>query len=160
MWKPPGSRIFVYGIKENLRRKAVRAGEFLGVWYIFFTKYLEVSDLFRTFVPNQAIGLITTYMRLRVSVILLLLSFANLASAENYGYSKNHQLIFGIDMDYPPLQYVDEGGVPHGLDIEFTKRLMNRLYSCRQMSPQGICQGTALSQDIPVRGLQMSPSSG
>ena len=66
-------------------------------------------------------------MRLRVSVILLLLSFANLASAENYGYSKNHQLIFGIDMDYPPLQYVDEGGVPHGLDIEFTKRLMSRL---------------------------------
>jgi signal transduction histidine kinase len=30
-------------------------------------------------------------------------------------------------MDYPPLQYVDEGGVPHGLDIEFTKRLMSRL---------------------------------
>ena len=66
-------------------------------------------------------------MRLRVSVILLLLPFAILASAENYGYSKNHQLIFGIDMDYPPLQYVDEGGVPHGLDIEFTKRLMSRL---------------------------------
>lgn len=67
------------------------------------------------------------YMRLRVSYILLLLSFAVLASADNYGYTKNHQLVFGIDMDYPPMEYVDEGGIPHGLDVEFTKRLMKRL---------------------------------
>ena len=88
---------------------------------------MEVSDFYRTFVPNQAIGLMTLCMRLRVSYILLLLSFAIQASADNYGYSRNHQLIFGIDVDYPPLESVDEGGLPHGLDVEFTKRLMNRL---------------------------------
>lgn len=66
-------------------------------------------------------------MRLRVSYILLLLTFAIQASADNYGYTRNHQLVFGIDMDYPPMQYVDEEGIPHGLDVEFTNRLMNRL---------------------------------
>lgn len=66
-------------------------------------------------------------MKLRLSYILLLISFALQASADNYGYTKNQQLVFGIDMDYPPMEYVDEEGVPHGLDVEFTKRLMNRL---------------------------------
>ena len=66
-------------------------------------------------------------MKVRLSYILLLLAFAVQASADNYGYTKNHQLIFGIDMDYPPMEYVDEEGIPHGLDVEFTKRLMNRL---------------------------------
>ena len=66
-------------------------------------------------------------MKLRLSYILLLITFALQASADNYGYTKNHQLVFGIDMDYPPMEYVDGEGVPHGLDVEFTKRLMNRL---------------------------------
>ena len=66
-------------------------------------------------------------MRLRVSYILLLLAFALQANADNCGYSQNHQLVFGIDMDYAPLEYIDEEGIPNGLDVEFTKRLMNRL---------------------------------
>jgi len=66
-------------------------------------------------------------MKLRLLSILLLIAFASQASADNYGYTKNHQLIFGIDMDYPPMEYIDEGGIPHGLDVEFTRRLMNRL---------------------------------
>ena len=66
-------------------------------------------------------------MRLRVSYILLLLAFALQASADNCGYTRSHQLVFGIDMDYPPLEYIDEEGIPNGLDVEFTKRLMNRL---------------------------------
>ena len=66
-------------------------------------------------------------MKLRLAYILLLIAFASQASADNYGYSNNHKLVFGIDMDYPPMEYVDEDGIPHGLDVEFTKRLMNRL---------------------------------
>ena len=62
-----------------------------------------------------------------MSYILLLLTFAVTASADNYGYTRNHQLVFGIDMDYPPMEYVDEEGVPHGLDVKFTKQLMKRL---------------------------------
>ena len=47
-------------------------------------------------------------MKLRLSYILLLISFALQASADNYGYTKNQQLVFGIDMDYPPMEFVDE----------------------------------------------------
>ena len=35
--------------------------EILGLSCIFLPKYLDVSDFYRTFVPNQAIGLITVY---------------------------------------------------------------------------------------------------
>ena len=67
------------------------------------------------------------YMRLRVSYILLLLTFAVLASADNIRYSSERPLIFGIDMNYAPMEYVDEAGIPHGLDVEFTQELMKRL---------------------------------
>ena len=43
------------------------------------------------------------------------------------GYSKSNPLIFGIDIDYAPMEYVDANGMPHGFDVEFTKRLMKRL---------------------------------
>ena len=70
-------------------------------------------------------------MRVRFSpicvAILLLLSFAEQAKADALGYSQDHPLIFGIDMDYPPLEYVDDAGNPQGYDIEFTKVLMERL---------------------------------
>ena len=36
-------------------------------------------------------------------------------------------MVFGIDIDYAPMQYIDEHGKPNGLDIEFTKILMSRL---------------------------------
>jgi ABC-type amino acid transport substrate-binding protein len=32
-----------------------------------------------------------------------------------------------MDMDYPPLEYIDENGTPSGLDIQFTQELMRRL---------------------------------
>ena len=67
-------------------------------------------------------------MRLsRTYILLLLVCFAVVGKADNINYTKSRQLVFGIDMDYPPLEYVDDKGVPHGLDIEFTRRLMHRL---------------------------------
>lgn len=68
-------------------------------------------------------------MRLRETCILLLLLVctAMTCRADNLGYTKNHQLVFGIDMDYAPMEFVDEHGKPNGLDIEFTRRLMKRL---------------------------------
>ena len=63
----------------------------------------------------------------RLTTILLLLTFATLASAAQLGYSKDNPLIFGIDMDYAPLEYVDEKGIPHGFDVEFTQILMKRM---------------------------------
>ena len=47
--------------------------------------------------------------------------------ADNYGYTKDKPLIIGIDMDYAPMEYVDADGIPNGLDVEFTKKLMKRL---------------------------------
>ena len=67
-------------------------------------------------------------MRLsRTYILLLLICIVATCRANNLGYTKNHQLVFGIDMDYPPLEYVGDKGIPSGLDVEFTKRLMNRL---------------------------------
>mgnify|MGYP002868654821 CR=1 FL=1 len=42
-------------------------------------------------------------------------------------YTKQHPLLFGIDMDYPPMEYVDAQGKPSGYDVEFTTELMRRL---------------------------------
>lgn len=62
---------------------------------------------------------------LYIAFLLLALAFGT--RANNLGYNKENPLIFGIDMDYPPLQYLDVEGVPRGFDIDFTKKLMKRL---------------------------------
>jgi signal transduction histidine kinase len=49
------------------------------------------------------------------------------ASADNLGFDEKKPLQFGIDKDYPPLEFVNEKGVPSGADVEFTKLLMKRL---------------------------------
>ena len=64
----------------------------------------------------------------RTTILLLLLLCLSISGkANNIGYTKDHPLIFGIDMDYAPMEYVDADGIPHGLDVEFTKKLMKRL---------------------------------
>ena len=47
--------------------------------------------------------------------------------ADNLGYSKGRPLLFGVDVDYAPLEYVDEHGMPQGLDVQFTQELLKRL---------------------------------
>ena len=66
-------------------------------------------------------------MKLRLSCILFMLTLAFPVSADNLGYTKDNPLFFSIDLDYAPLQMVDMRGEPHGLDLDFTKVLMNRL---------------------------------
>lgn len=62
-----------------------------------------------------------------LNIVLMVMTLALPARADNLGYSKEHPLLFGIDIDYPPLQYLDEDGVPKGFDVEFTKLVMKRL---------------------------------
>ena len=62
-----------------------------------------------------------------LSLCLLLLSLTNLAKAENLGYTKFEPLKIGLDLDYAPLEYVDDNGLPRGLDVKFTQVLMKRL---------------------------------
>ena len=66
-------------------------------------------------------------MRQRIISLLLLLTLALSASADNLGYSKDKPLLFGIDMDYAPMEYIDGRGIPRGFDVEFTRRLMERM---------------------------------
>ena len=62
-----------------------------------------------------------------LSLCLLLLSLTNLAQADNLGYTKFKPLKIGLDLDYAPLEYVDDKGLPQGLDVELTQALMKRL---------------------------------
>ncbi len=59
---------------------------------------------------------------------LILIAACNiLSTAAPLDYSKFKPLVFGIDLDYAPLEYVDDNGMPQGLDVELTKELMSRL---------------------------------
>jgi len=62
-----------------------------------------------------------------LSFALLVAAFALEVMADNLGFSADKPLKFGIDLDYAPMQYLDEDGNPQGYDIEFTELLMNRL---------------------------------
>ena len=66
-------------------------------------------------------------MKLRLINILVFVAFIIPVKADLKSYTENTPLLFGIDMDYPPLEYIDTDGSPRGLDIVFTKELMNRM---------------------------------
>ena len=64
---------------------------------------------------------------MRTSCILLLMVFALTGRAADFGYTQENPLVFSMDIDYPPLEYLDKDGEPKGYDVEFTRRLMKRL---------------------------------
>lgn len=98
-------------------------------------------------------------MKLRLINILLLITFAISANADNLGYSANKPLIFGIDKDYPPLEYVDEDGNPSGFDVEFTKVLMSRLDIPMKFAPNtwGAIAGDVLNGRVDLGMMVFSP---
>ena len=66
-------------------------------------------------------------VKLRLINILILVAFILPVKAGLNSYTETTPLLFGIDRDYPPLEYVDTNGSPQGLDIVFTQELMNRM---------------------------------
>lgn len=67
-------------------------------------------------------------LKIRLFLIAILMTACNLMTqAALSDYSKEHPLLFGIDMDYPPMEYVDEDGQPQGYDVDFTNELMQRI---------------------------------
>ena len=66
-------------------------------------------------------------MKLRLQYVLLLLTFAIAVNADNLGYTNEKPLLFGIDQDYPPLEYVDGSGNPAGVDVEFTNVMQGKV---------------------------------
>ena len=85
-----------------------------------------ISGFIRNFVANREYKPKIMKSRL-LYIALLLIAFVTETRADNLGYSKDHPLVFGIDIDYPPLEYVDANGAPRGYDVTFTKKLMERL---------------------------------
>ena len=47
-------------------------------------------------------------------------------AGNSLGFSKQKPLIFGLDTDYAPLEYVDEDGMPKGYDVEFAQEYLRR----------------------------------
>lgn len=67
-------------------------------------------------------------MRLRLlHFIWLTLVLASPARGGSLHFTKSHPLIIGIDTDYAPLEYIDMNGMPHGVDVEYTQELMQRM---------------------------------
>lgn len=66
-------------------------------------------------------------MKQKLLYAILLFVFAVNAKAAGNDYTSEHPVVFGMAMDYPPLEYVAPDGTPCGYDVEFTKKLMARL---------------------------------
>ena len=98
-------------------------------------------------------------MKLRLYCILLMVTFAIAASADNLGFSEKKPLQFGIDKDYPPLEFVNEKGQPSGADVEFTKLLMKRLDIPFEYKPNtwGAIAGDVLQGRVDLGMMVYSP---
>ena len=66
-------------------------------------------------------------MKLRLILLLTALVLLLGVSADNLGFTKEKLLLFSLDNNYPPMQYVDKNGNPRGYDVLFTEKLMERL---------------------------------
>ena len=98
-------------------------------------------------------------MKLRLYCILLMVTFAIAASADNLGFSEKKPLQFGIDKDYPPLEFINEKGQPSGADVEFTKLLMKRLDIPFEYKPNtwGAIAGDVLQGRVDLGMMVYSP---
>ena len=99
------------------------------------------------------------YMKLKLNYILLCLTFALSVNANNFGFTESKPLIFGIDQDYPPLEFVDESGLPQGADVELTKLLMQRLDIPMTYKPNkwAAIAGDVLSGKVDLGMMVFSP---
>ena len=95
----------------------------------------------------------------RLAIILLTIAATLAVHADNLGYSKFKPLVIGLDLDYAPLQYVDEEGLPKGLDVELTQTLMQRLnvpYTYRPNTWEAI-SGDVLKGRVDLAMMVFSP---
>ena len=99
-------------------------------------------------------------MRLYKFILQVIFSAMALgAEAAVNDYSKEHPLLFGIDMDYPPMEFIDENGKPSGYDVEFTNELMQRLNIPFTFSPNtwANISGDVLSGRVDLAMMVYSP---
>lgn len=96
---------------------------------------MVIPDFFRNFVAEELIKTKSVIRRRLQHIALLLIAFVVQTEAGNLGYTKENPLVFGIDLDYAPLEYVDEEGKARGFDIQFTELLLERLNIPFQYAP-------------------------
>lgn len=91
-------------------------------------------------------------MKQKLLYIILLLAVATNARALWSDYTNDHPVVFGVAIDYPPLEYVDPDGTPCGYDIEFTRELMKRLHLAldTEAMPWGSIPHATISADIDL----------
>lgn len=95
----------------------------------------------------------------KLAIILLTIAATLAVYADNLGYSKFKPLVIGLDLDYAPMQYVDEEGLPKGLDVELTQTLMQRLnvpYTYRPNTWEAI-SGDVLKGRVDLAMMVYSP---
>ena len=95
----------------------------------------------------------------KLAIILLTIAATLAVHADNLGYSKFNPLVIGLDLDYAPMQYVDEEGLPKGLDVELTQTLMQRLnvpYTYRPNTWEAI-SGDVLKGRVDLAMMVYSP---
>ena len=98
-------------------------------------------------------------MKLRIHSILLMLTFALAVNADNLGFSEEKPLVFGIDQDYPPLEYVDDKGEPSGVDVQLAKVIMRRLNIPLSFKPNkwAAVAGDVMQGDVDLAMMVYSP---
>lgn len=62
-----------------------------------------------------------------ILLLPLLLVTCLTVKAAGWDYTAENPLKFAIDFDYAPLEYIDDKGLPNGLDVKFTKILLERM---------------------------------
>ena len=95
----------------------------------------------------------------KLAIILLTIVATLTASADNLGFSKYRPVVIALDLDYAPLEYVDQEGLPKGLDVELTQTLMQRLdvpYTYRPNTWEAIT-GDVLNGRVDLAMMVFSP---
>ncbi len=94
-----------------------------------------------------------------ITIILLLLAIAGKAESSQLVYSNDRPLLFGLDLNFPPLQYIDQNGQAQGYDVNFTRELMERLHIPMIYSPNtwtNVCDDV-LSGRVDLAMMVFSP---
>ena len=95
----------------------------------------------------------------KLIILLLTIVTALTVRADDLEFSKFHPVVVGLDLDYAPLQYVDQEGLPKGLDVELTQTLMQRLnlpYTYRPNTWEAI-SGDVLNGRVDLAMMVYSP---
>lgn len=122
------------------------------ILFNFFCTNILWGQIFFVPLQNRFINQKPFAVKQKLLYVILLFVIVLNVKAVGIGYTNERPVLFGIATDYPPLEYIDPDGTPCGYDIEFTKKLMNRLHlplDCKAM-PWGSIPRAAIDGKIDL----------